>query len=171
MKRQLALLLLGALLLGGCNQYGCAHRETAARATVKDYEHLSIGMVPIRIQIAVTEPEQEKGLMYRTVLADGEGMLFVYTTPQKMAYWMNHVPIPLSIGFIRADGTLAEVREMLPNDTRSTVSSGSDIQYALEMNAYWFSRHNVTPGAKLDMGLLARILKDRGEEPERYGLK
>jgi uncharacterized membrane protein (UPF0127 family) len=166
MKRSLAILFLGALILGGC-----AQREKHACATVRDYEPLAIGNVPIRVQVAITEPEQEKGLMYRTSLADGDGMIFVYKTPMKMDYWMNHVPIKLSIGFILPDGTLDEVRPMLPNDTRNIESANSNIQDVLEMNERWYERHGVKPGAKLDMAQLAKALKARGEETAAYGLK
>lgn len=108
--------------------------------------------------------------MYRSELADNVGMIFIYKTPQKMSYWMKNVPIPLSIGFIKADGTLAEIRFMLPNDTRAVFSSGSDIKFALEMNEGWFERHGVKAGAKIDLARLAQALESRGEESAGYGL-
>ncbi|HNX04793.1 MAG TPA: DUF192 domain-containing protein [Opitutales bacterium] len=171
-KRFISVLILSALTLGGCIQPGCsANGEPAAvRATIAQRFPMTLGGVPISIQIAISGPEQEKGLMYRTELADGEGMLFVYKSPQRMNFWMNHVPIPLAIGFIDPDGTLNEIRHMLPNDTRTTTSSGTNLQFCLEMDDGWYERHGVRPGAKLDLTLLAAALKARGEDSADYGL-
>jgi uncharacterized protein len=159
-----------ALALCGCGSIGCSRENAPIHATISDVFPLSIGGVEIKVQVAITEPEQEKGLMYRSELADNVGMIFIYKTPQKMSYWMKNVPIPLSIGFIKADGTLAEIRFMLPNDTRAVFSSGSDIKFALEMNEGWFERHGVKAGAKIDLARLAQALESRGEESAGYGL-
>ena len=169
MKRLSVLLasVAALALLSACSHDG----SKRTGATFNDTLPLSIGDVPIRAQVAVTGPEQEKGLMYRQTLSDGEGMLFVFKQPQRMAFWMNHVPILLTVGFIGPDGTLQEVRTMLPNDTRSIESPGTKTQFALEMNENWFARHKVKPGAKLDRELLSKALRARGEDPEAYGLK
>ena len=170
MKKTFALLLSITLTMC-CVLSACSRAPEKTRATVKDYQSLAIGAVRIRAQVAVTLPEQEKGLMYCRSLPEGYGMLFVYKTPQKMYYWMNHVPIPLTIGFFKADGTLDEVRNMLPNDKRDIVSSSDRIQYCLEMNEGWYVRNGVKPGMKLDMRLVAEALEARGEETSAYGLK
>jgi uncharacterized membrane protein (UPF0127 family) len=159
------------MILCGFVLSACSGETQRAAATIQDYLPLAIDGKAVRAQVAVTEPEQEKGLMYRENLPDGDGMLFVYKTPQKMHFWMNHVPIPLTIGFFRADGTLDEVRTMLPNDTRDIASSSDLIHYCLEMNEDWYAHSGIKPGAKLDMGLLKNALEARGEETGKYGLK
>ena len=171
-NRIASIALFAALALAGCIGPGCSERaQTQAVSTIADRFPMEIGGVPITVQVALTQPEQRKGLMYRTELADGEGMIFVNRSADRQSYWMNHVPIPLSIGFIEPDGTLNEVRRMLPNDTRSTISSSTDIQFVLEMNDGWFERHGVKAGAKLDMKKLAAALEARGEEARSFGLK
>jgi uncharacterized protein len=154
----------------GCVETGCSREGVRARATINETFPLAVGAARISVQVAVTTPEMEKGLMYRTDLADNIGMIFVYKTPEKMRYWMKNVPIPLSIGFFKADGTLSEVRALLPNDARTTASSGADIQFVLEMNEGWYERHGVKPGDRLDRKLLAGALELRGEDSAEYGL-
>jgi uncharacterized membrane protein (UPF0127 family) len=171
MKNILKILLICILAASPFALPACSQAETKQTATVKDYLTLEINGIRIRAQIAITGPEQEKGLMYCKSLPEGYGMLFAYKEPQEMCYWMNHVPIPLTIGFFRPDGTLDEVRRMLPNDKRSIVSSSKNIQYCLEMNENWYARNGVTPGMKLDMELVKKALAARGEESSRYGLK
>ncbi len=167
------LLLILALFLCGCG--GCTSAQSGATAqspaSVQTLLPLRLGEVAISAQLALSRQEQARGLMFRTELADGEGMLFAYKAPQRMSYWMNNVPIGLDIGFFDAQGTLVEIRHMLPNDTRSVPSARDDMQYALEMAAGWYARAGIKPGARLDMGLLINALKARGASPSEYGLK
>jgi uncharacterized protein len=39
------------------------------------------------------------------------------------------------------------------------------------MNQGWFKRHDVKPGAKLDLKAVAEALKARGLDPKQAGLK
>jgi len=171
MQKILRLLFACILLTTAAALSACSREPQTATATIKDYQTLEIDGKRVRAQIAVTNPEQEKGLMYCRSLAEGYGMLFAYKSPQKMSYWMNHVPIPLTIGFFKADGTLDEVRNMLPNDKRDIVSSNDRIQYCLEMNENWYARNQIRPGMKLDMELVKKAIEARGEDSTRYGLK
>lgn len=171
MKTILKILLACTLAISSVTLPACSRAEAKQTATIKDYLTLEINGTRVRAQVAITDPEQEKGLMYCKSLPEGYGMLFAYKEPQEMRYWMNHVPIPLTIGFFRGDGTLDEVRNMLPNDKRSIISSSDKIQYCLEMNENWYARNHITPGMKLDMGLVKKALEARGEEISRYGLQ
>jgi len=167
-----AVFLAGLLLLGGCG--GCSSPKTqdsSRRATIADRLPMAVGEARLDIQIAVTQAEQARGLMFRKTLADGDGMIFVYKEPQRMSFWMHNVPIPLSIGFFDREGVLKEIRHMLPRDTRTVNSSGFNIQYALEMDDGWFERHGVRPGARMEMALLVAALKARGEAPKAYGME
>ena len=51
----------------------------------------------------------EHGLMYRTALPDGHGMLFVYSTERRRIFWMHETKLPLDAGFIAANGRLNEI--------------------------------------------------------------
>jgi len=166
-----ALCILGVLLLGGCSGCSSPNEQTKQHAIISERLPLTIAGVPVSAQIAITQAEQHRGLMFRKNLPEGEGMIFVYKEPQRMSYWMNNVPIALSIGFFDREGVLQEVRRMLPRDTRTVPSASDQIQYALEMSDGWFTRNGVRPGAKMDMKLLAAALKARGEYPKDYGIK
>ena len=47
--------------------------------------------------------------MFRTELADNQGMLFLYGAPQEITMWMRNTYIPLDMMFIRADGTVHRI--------------------------------------------------------------
>lgn len=105
-------------------------------------------IVELDAEIAITEEEQAKGLMWRTELDDGEGMLFWYAVDTRMHFWMKNTLIPLSIAFIDSEGRIREIFDMEP-ESRKTVSSSISMRYALEVPAGWFSRVNLSPGSTL----------------------
>jgi len=143
----------------------------SAAKTIADYFTVRVGGRPVRLQVAVTTPEMERGLMERTRLGADEGMLFVYPSPQAMSFWMHDTPTPLDLGYFGADGTLREVYPLLPFDERPVSSRSKELQYALEMNQGWFSAQGVRPGAQLDLAAVKAALAARGFEPERFGLR
>jgi uncharacterized membrane protein (UPF0127 family) len=115
------------------------------KTKVLSIERESAAAVDITVEIARTDEERAKGLMYRKQLPDGEGMLFVFDRDQQLSFWMKNTIIPLSIAFISSDGHIIEIKDMQPNDLNSVQSSRS-VRYALEAPQGWFGRVNVKPG-------------------------
>ena len=115
------------------------------KTTVLSIERENSPLVEINVEIARTDEERAKGLMYRKVLPDGEGMLFVFDRDQQLSFWMKNTIIPLSIAFIASDGYILEIKDMQPNDLNSIKSSRS-VRYALEVPQGWFGRANVKAG-------------------------
>lgn len=100
----------------------------------------------LTVELARTEAEQARGLMYRTELPDNHGMLFVYTRPTQVAYWMKNTFIPLSIAFIDSKKRIVNIADMAPNNETRTYPSAGPVQYVLEVNQGWFTQHQVKPG-------------------------
>lgn len=107
---------------------------------------LEAGGQTLKVEIARTEAEQARGLMYRTELADNHGMLFVYSRPTQVAYWMKNTFIPLSIAFIDSRKRIVNISDMAPNNETRTYPSAGPVQYVLEVNQGWFAQHQVKPG-------------------------
>jgi uncharacterized membrane protein (UPF0127 family) len=103
------------------------------------------GMIMVSAELAVTDGERAKGMMWRTAMNDGEGMLFVYDRDMQMSFWMKNTLIPLSIAFISSRGDILEIRDMEPQDTR-LVKSERYCRYALEAPQGWFARAGIRPG-------------------------
>jgi hypothetical protein len=95
----------------------------------------------LRVEVASTPEETQKGLMFREELPENQGMLFTFNQPQRVSFWMANTSIPLDIGFFTADGKLREVHSLNPFDLTSVFSKRDDIQYALEVNRGWFGHH------------------------------
>lgn len=118
--------------LGNLQQAGCAEIN------------LHIGNHIIRADIANTQQSRSAGLMNSPGLCANCGMLFIFPKPGKYNFWMKDTPLPLSIAFIDANGSILNIAEMEANTLQSH-SSQDQTLYALEMNKGWFAEHGVKP--------------------------
>jgi len=84
------------------------------------------------VEVAATEEQQERGLMYRKSLAGDRGMIFPYDPPQDVAFWMKNTLIPLDILYIRADGTIARITRAEAMDL-TPLPAGEPIAAVLEI--------------------------------------
>ena len=96
----------------------------------------------IRATLSSTPQSRQKGLMNQKRLCKNCGVLFVFPKTGKYKFWMKDTPLPLSIAFIAADGTILELEEMQAN-TSTIHSAHENILYALEMHKGWFAEHSV----------------------------
>jgi uncharacterized protein len=87
----------------------------------------------IEIEVARTPEEQAKGLMFRTELADTNGMLFPYSPPRELTMWMKNTYIPLDMVFIRADGVVHRIEVRTEPLSETVISSGVPAAAVLEL--------------------------------------
>jgi uncharacterized protein len=67
----------------------------------------------IQLEVARTPGEQSTGLMYRTELAPNRGMLFVFSPPRPVSFWMKNTLIPLDMVFL-SNGVVKYIGEKIP---------------------------------------------------------
>jgi uncharacterized membrane protein (UPF0127 family) len=106
---------------------------------------ITAGEAPIVAEIARTEVERERGLMFRTGLEDGKGMLFIFEKDERLSFWMKNTRIPLSLAYISSDGTIRQIVELEP-ESLAPVQAERSVRYALEMPKLWFGRAGVKVG-------------------------
>ncbi|MEW6026094.1 MAG: DUF192 domain-containing protein [Planctomycetota bacterium] len=136
MKKYLLFISLCIALLARC--------QPDAPVTYK----LTVNGKSIKAELAGDEQTRVQGLKYRTALATDSGMLFAYPDERIMHFWMKDTPLPLSIAFIKSDGSILEIRDMEPFSLES-IASAAPAQYALEANRGWFKDNQVKPGDKV----------------------
>ncbi len=110
---------------------------------------LRVGGHRVRAEVARTEDERRKGLMFRRDLGEDEGMLFVFPRDDFRSFWMRNTPLPLSIAYIAADGRISQIEDLRPFD-ETLVHSREQVRYALEMNRGWFRAHGVREGDRIE---------------------
>jgi len=61
------------------------------------------------VELAKTAVEREKGLMYRTFLAENNGMLFIFEKEAIYTFWMKNTLIPLDMIWLDSSGKVVFV--------------------------------------------------------------
>lgn len=118
-----------------------ASASSAPLATIE----LAIKGHKLVAEIAATDATRTTGLMNRFSLQPDHGMLFVFSEPQPLAFWMKNTYVPLSIAFIGADGRIVNIDDMAPRTENTHPSRGLAL-YALEMKKGWFAERGIGPG-------------------------
>jgi uncharacterized protein len=129
---------------------GCQPKATQTTPFGLRIAELKISNVPITVEVADTPQASENGLMFRDSLPEDHGMLFIFDQPKKASFWMRNTKIPLSIAYADSDGKILEIKSMNPLDETVVPSRSDEVDYALEVNQGWFTRHGITSGAKID---------------------
>ncbi len=93
------------------------------------------GKFPFEIELALTPPQMEQGLMFRRSLPADAGMLFDYGDPQPIAMWMKNTLIPLDMIFIGKDGKVVDFRERAVPMSLDTIEPKTLARAVLEVNA------------------------------------
>ncbi|MGB7372963.1 DUF192 domain-containing protein [Pontixanthobacter sp.] len=62
-----------------------------------------------QVEVAASDADQAKGLMFRTQLGPDEGMIFPRTPPDIASFWMKNTPLPLDIIFVGTDGRILNI--------------------------------------------------------------
>ena len=108
------------------------------------------GAVEVSLEVAATPAERERGLMYRTSLAEGRGMLFVFDADGNQSFWMKNTLIPLDLLFIARDGTVVGIHANATPLSTANIAVGKPSRYVLEVPGGWAARHGISAGARVD---------------------
>ena len=117
--------VIGGLVLGALS--ACGPSGPAVEVATQT------GPVRFVVELALTEPQQAQGLMYRKELAANRGMLFVFHDDTDRAFWMKNTLIPLDMLFIAADGRIVGIREQTTPLSTTPQSVGQTSRYVLEI--------------------------------------
>ena len=145
------LLLAGALLalVPGCRAEPVASAQAEAPALVPLTIDSRRGPRTFRVEVARTELQQERGLMFRTSLPDRGGMIFPLTPPRPATFWMKNTPLSLDIVFVRENGTIARIVENTTPMSEDLIPSGEPVRAVLEVKAGTMRQLGVTVGDRL----------------------
>jgi uncharacterized membrane protein (UPF0127 family) len=101
------------------------------------------------VELAREDAARERGLMYRTSMPEGSGMLFSWQDERARSFWMRNTCIPLDMFYITKDGTIAGILEQVPTLSDAPRGIKCPVAHVLELNAGWARAHGVTPGMKV----------------------
>ena len=126
----------------------CSHSTQAARRSEPEVVLATrAGDEHVKVEIARTETERARGLMYRQTLDPGRGMIFLFEVPERhMKFWMKNTYIPLDMIFIGADKRVVYVEENAEPLTLQERGPDEDTQFVLEVPGGWARAHGVERG-------------------------
>ncbi|WP_034961059.1 DUF192 domain-containing protein [Erythrobacter longus] len=135
-------LALAGLALVACSPNGTAAQESASVTTpaaqTSGVSEAGLRLIDVTIvsgdtrhsfttELAASQEEQAKGMMFRTQMGDDEGMLFPSYTPQFRSFWMKNTPLPLDIIFIGPNKRITNIEAGVPYSLDSVTSRGMSI--------------------------------------------
>ncbi|MFV2031791.1 MAG: DUF192 domain-containing protein [Gammaproteobacteria bacterium] len=114
----------------------------------EDRVSLAINGVNYNLEIAKTQQQRSRGLMFRTRLADREGMLFVFARSGEHRIWMKNTLIPLTVIWLDENESVITIKQLEPCKTDPCPSFGASrpSRYIIELNA---GPHDIKPGDRL----------------------
>lgn len=101
------------------------------------------------VEVATTDGERARGLMFRRTLPEASGMLFLYDEPQNVGMWMRNTYISLDMVFISADGRVHRVETNTEPFSTDIITSGGDVFGVLELNAGQAQKIGLKPGDRV----------------------
>ncbi len=107
------------------------------------------GVHVFAVEIADTEAQRAKGLMFRKELPEGEGMLFDFHREQDVSFWMENTYIALDMIFIRGDGRILRIVENTEPMSTRPIPSGGPVRAVLEVIGGTARNFGIAPGDRV----------------------
>jgi len=107
---------------------------------------LWLGAEEMVAEVALTAVQQQTGMMFRTNMEEGAGMLFPLPYTQRASFWMTNCPLSLSAAYIDSEGVIREIHDLQAFNAVPVQSATDNIRFVLETPQGWFRRHNVRAG-------------------------
>ena len=158
-RRRLAVVVALAALGSGA---GAARAQDLNVPWVAPRPANTLVMLPdgstVHVELATTEAQRNYGLMGRTKLPEGRGMLFVHQQEKPHAYWMYHCKIGLDIVWMDARHRIVEMSPNTPpcrgrSNTCPSYGGQEASMYVLELPVGDIARHHLKVGETVDFRL------------------
>lgn len=113
----------------------------------------------MRVEVASSGAQGERGLGYRDSLAEDAGMLFDLHETRIPVFWMKGMRFALDMVWIGEDRRVVSVTEDVPpqpgapDDQLARISPPAPVRYVLEINAGAAARHAIHAGTQLTFDL------------------
>ena len=162
MKR---LIGLAAIALAACSPMsagaGAAEAGQSAATTAARHPQSGLEVIPLtvesngkrhafRVEVARSDAEWNKGLMFRTAMGANEGMIFVGRAPQPASFWMKNTVIPLDIVFVGTDQRILNIGANAVPYSLAPVPSIGPVIAVLELNGGRAAALGIGPGDRVE---------------------
>lgn len=153
-----------ALFLVGATVPSTFAAQAASQQSMKfESEPLSIASAGGKIhkfivELALTPPQLEFGLMYRDRMPADHGMLFDFGTSRPVMMWMKNTKLALDMLFLDANGVIAHIQENAVPYSESIINSGGPVAYVIELNGGIVKKLGLAVGDKVTSAAISAKL-------------
>ncbi len=88
----------------------------------------------LNFELAVSQAEKEKGMMFRKSWGQIDGMIFINNRPETVSYWMKNTYLPMRMYFLDKEMNILETYFPETLSTDIITSKNTNIMYIIEMN-------------------------------------
>lgn len=114
-------------------------------------QYVKIAGKILKVDLALTSEEQEKGLSGRNKLNEDEGMLFVFNHIGQYPFWMKDMNFAIDIIWLGEDLQVVYIKKnALPESYPETFTSSQNAKYVLEVLAQFSEKNNLKVGDKAE---------------------
>jgi uncharacterized membrane protein (UPF0127 family) len=114
------------------------------------------GVHVFSVELAVTDEERERGLMFRRSVPEFTGMLFDFKRDQEVTMWMKNTYVSLDMIFIQSDGRIRRIAENTETESLKIIPSGGPVRAVLEVAAGTARKLGIGPGDRIASPILRR---------------
>lgn len=137
-KRLLVVAVSAIILLVGAGLYAGYHRN-----------YIQIGTHKYVTEVASTPALQQQGLSERTSFSVRQAMLFTYSQPQQLCFWMKDMYIPLDMIWLDDDHRIVHIEHNVQPKTYPK-SFCAQAQYVIEVRAGQVAASGAHLGQRID---------------------
>jgi uncharacterized protein len=103
----------------------------------------------VQVELARTDEQRARGLMFRSELARDHGMLFIFDETSEHPFWMRNTLIPLDLLFLGDDRRVVGVVANAAPQTDSSRTVKEPSRYVVEVSGGEAAAHGVGPGTRV----------------------
>jgi hypothetical protein len=112
------------------------------------------GVHVFSVELAVTDDERARGLMFRRSVPEYYGMLFDFKRDQEVAMWMKNTYVSLDMIFIQGDGRIRSIAENTETESERIIPSRGPVRAVLEVAAGTARKLGIQPGDRVATPIL-----------------
>jgi uncharacterized protein len=112
-----------------------------------DFKKVCLKGVCVDAEVADTDQQRSRGLMYRGGLGKNKAMLFIFDTPSIYSFWMKNMRFSLDIIWIGSDKRIAAVKTDFPpckTEVCEAFTPSVPAQFVLEVPAGFVKKHGIS---------------------------
>jgi uncharacterized membrane protein (UPF0127 family) len=109
----------------------------------------------LSVEVARTNEQRERGLMFRRYMPADRGMLFDFGHEQNVMMWMKNTYIPLDMIFLSRQGVVVHIEADTEPMSEDILASDKPAFAVLEVNAGYCRKIGLKPGDRVRHALFA----------------